>query len=230
LAVDDVARARALVEEASLEEGGEQQSPQYEEGFTGKTVVGALFVGFIMLPGALFLGLVAGQGLGDAAVWVTIVLFSEVMRRSFLPMKRQEIYMLYYVAAMLASTLLADRGISGGPFGALIWNQYFRQSPQAGLIAREIPKWVVPEAGSSALTMRNFFDRAWAIPILLLVVNEVLGRLSWMSMGYTLFRVTSDVERLPFPMAPIAASGATALAEARARKSPGAGACSPSAR
>ena len=206
------------MEETSLEEGAEQEAPRYEEGFTGKTIIGALFVGFIMLPGALFLGLVAGQGLGDAAVWVTIVLFSEVMRRSFLPMKRQEIYILYYVAAMLSSALMADRGISGGPFGYLIWNQYFRQAPQAGLIAQEIPSWVVPPAGSAALTMRTFFNQAWAIPILLLVVNEVLGRLNWMSMGYTLFRVTSDIERLPFPMAPVAASGATALAEAASKE------------
>ena len=83
-----------------------------------------------MLPGALYLGLMAGQGLGPAAEWVTIVLFAEIMRRSFLPMKRQEIYILYYVAASLTG-LAADRGISGGPFGDLIWHQYFVQSNQA---------------------------------------------------------------------------------------------------
>ncbi len=218
MAIDDIARARANVEQASVEEGAELQQIQYEEGFTGKTIVGALFVGFIMLPGALYLGLVAGQGLGAAAEWVTIVLFSEVMRRSFLPMKRQEIYILYYVAAMLSSLLLADRGISGGPFGYLIWNQYFRQAPQAGLVANEIPNWVVPPAGSAALTQRTFLHPHWFVPILLLVVGEVLGRLNWMSMGYVLFRVTSDVERLPFPMAPVAASGATALAEAASKE------------
>lgn len=218
MAIDDIARARATVEEATVEEGAEGQAVQFEEGFTGKTVVGAFFVGFVMLPGALYLGLVAGQGLGAAAEWVTIVLFSEVMRRSFLPMKRQEIYILYYVAAMLSSLLLADRGISGGPFGYLIWNQYFRQAPQAGLVASEIPNWVVPAAGSAALTQRTFLHAHWMVPIILLVVGEVLGRLNWMSMGYVLFRVTSDVERLPFPMAPVAASGATALAEAASKE------------
>src|SRR2546425_3549115 len=137
---------------------------QFEDGFTVKTVIGAFFVGFVMLPGALYLGLVAGEGLGPAAEWVTIVLFAEVMRRSSLPMKRQEIYILYYVAAMLSSVLLADRGISGGPFGHLIWLQYFRQAPQAGLVAREIPSWAVPPAGSAALIHRSFLDTAWLIP------------------------------------------------------------------
>lgn len=218
MATDEIARARAVVEAASAEEGAEAQAIRYEEGFTGKSIVGAFFVGFVMLPGALYLGLVAGQGLGAAAEWVTIVLFSEVMRRSFLPMKRQEIYILYYVAAMLSSMLMADRGISGGPFGYLIWHQYFRQAPQAGLIANEIPNWVVPPAGSAALTQRTFLHPHWFVPILLLVVGEVLGRLNWMSMGYMLFRITSDVERLPFPMAPVAASGATALAEAASKE------------
>jgi hypothetical protein len=218
LAIDDIALARETVEQASAEEGAESQGVVFEEGFTGKTVVGALFVGFVMLPGALYLGLVAGQGLGSAAEWVTIVLFSEVMRRSFLPMKRQEIYILYYVAAMLSSLLLADRGISGGPFGYLIWNQYFRQAPQAGLVANEIPNWVVPPAGSAALTQRTFLHPDWVVPIILLVVGEVFGRLNWMSVGYVLFRITSDVEKLPFPMAPVAASGATALAEAASKE------------
>jgi hypothetical protein len=212
----DLARIREQVEAESREEGGALE-PQFEEGFSWKTVAGALFVGFIMLPGALYLGLVAGQGLGPAAEWVTIVLFAEIMRRSFLPMKRQEIYILYYVAAGLTG-LLADKGISGGPFGGLIWNQYFIQSPQASVIANDIPRWVVPPATSVALQSRTFLHQDWLVPIMLLVVGEILGRLTWLSAGYFLFRITSDVERLPFPMAPVAASGATALAEAASKE------------
>src|SRR5690349_4194239 len=181
MAIEDIAQARERVDVSAAEEGGELHAVQFQEGFTAKTVVGALFVGFIMLPGALYLGLVAGQGLGPAAEWVTIVLFAEIMRRSFLPMKRQEIYILYYVAASLTHVVLQDRGISGGPFGTLIWNQYFIQSPQAALIAKDIPSWVVPPAGSAALQNRTFFDIAWLWPIVLLVVGEIMGRLNWMS-------------------------------------------------
>ncbi len=47
-----------------------------------------------MMPGAMYLGLVAGSGLGPAAQWVTVVLFAELARRSFQPLKRQELYML----------------------------------------------------------------------------------------------------------------------------------------
>jgi len=218
LPIDDIAAARARVEEISATEPGELRETKFEDGFTVKSVIGAFFVGIIMLPGGLYLGLVAGAGLGPAAEWVTIVLFAEVMRRSFLPMKRQEIYILYYVAAMLSSVILEDRAIFGGPFGHLMWLQYFRQAPQAGLVAQEIPAWAVPPAGSAALVNRTFFNSAWLFPILILVINEILGRFNWLSMGYVLFRVTSDVEKLPFPMAPVAASGATALAEAASKE------------
>ena len=187
---------------------------QFEDGFTIRAFLGALFVAFIMLPGGLFLGLVAGQGIGEAAEWVTIVLFAEVARRSFQPLRKQEIYVLFYVAAALTSVLAAERGLAGGPFGELIWRSYAAQSPPFSPFAEQIPTWAVPEAGSIALADRSFFHMEWALPIVLLILVELCIRASWMGMGYALFRVTSDVERLPFPMAPVAASGATALSEA----------------
>lgn len=211
---DDIAAARDRVEDTS----GEEEEIQYEEGFTAKTVIGSLFVGLIMAPGAIYLGLVAGQGLGAAAQWVTIVLFAEVARRSFLPLRRQEIFLLYYVAGGLASVALADRGISGGPFGGLIWMQYFVQSPQAASIAREIPWFSTPQPGSAALTHRTFFHPDWWGPMWVLLLTQFLERLSWLPAGYLLFRATSDIERLPFPLASVAASGATALAEASTKE------------
>src|SRR5215210_6196117 len=113
----------ALRQEQIETTGTDTQSVVFEEGFTFKTIIGVLFVAFIMLPGALYLGLVSGQSIGSAAEWVTIVLFAEVARRSFIPLKRQEIYVLFYVAATLTG-LNAALGVSGGPFGGLIWNGY----------------------------------------------------------------------------------------------------------
>ncbi|HWD41443.1 MAG TPA: hypothetical protein VG944_21545, partial [Fimbriimonas sp.] len=192
----------------------EPTAPAFDEGFTLKTFIGTLFIALFMLPGGLYLGLVAGQGVGDAAEWVTIVLFAEVARRSYAPLRRQEIYILYYIAASLTSVVNADRGLAGGPFANLIWNAYFVASPSAAPIAKQIPSWAVPSADSAAVAGRMLWHPAWWTPILLLVITELMGRLSWMGIGYALFRVTSDIEKLPFPMAPVAASGATALSEA----------------
>ena len=195
----------------------------FQEGFTFRTVIGAFFVGFIMMPGAIYMGLIAGVSMGPAAEWVTIILFSELARRSFSPLTRQEIYVIYYVAGGLAGVISGGVGgmmIAGGPFGQLIWNQYLVQSQavEGFGIVDYIPEWVAPAAGSEALVARSFFHRAWIPAVSVLVASQILSRAEWFRLGYVLFRITSDVERLPFPLAPVAAQGATALAESGEEK------------
>src|SRR5438105_2412977 len=106
----------ALRDESESAAGTDVETVIYEEGWTSRTFVGLLFVAFVMLPGALYLGLVSGGELQGASEWVTIVLFAEVARRSFMPLKRQEIYVLFYVASALTG-LNRDLGLSGGPIG-----------------------------------------------------------------------------------------------------------------
>jgi hypothetical protein len=177
----------------------------FEEGFDWKTIIGAIFIGFLMMPGSMYLQLVIGTGIGPAARWVTIILFAELAKRSYTELKQQEIFLLYYMAgAALAS-----------PFQGLLWNQYLVQSDAAKMLGLTefIPGWVAPAIGSESLLERTFFHRDWMIPILLLVGSQIIQRIDHFGLGYALFRITSDVERLPFPMAPVGALGTMALAE-----------------
>ncbi|MBI4552525.1 MAG: peptide transporter [Candidatus Latescibacteria bacterium] len=201
-----------VTDEVRVVEQGKDE-PEFVDGFNMKTVIGVLFLGLFMIPGSIYLNLIAGQSLGPAAEWTTIILFTEVARRSFTVLKRQEIYMLYYVAASLTAGVKV--ALSGGPFASLIWNQYFIQSPAAKAfgIADQIPNWIAPPASSEAIINRTLFHAAWVPAILLTAALYVFSRASAFSLGYALFRLTADVERLPFPLAPVAAEGATALAE-----------------
>lgn len=177
----------------------------FEEGFDWKTIVGAIFIGFLMMPGSMYLQLVIGTGIGPAARWVTIILFAEIARRSYSDLKQQEIFILYYMAgAALAS-----------PFQGLLWSQYLVQSDAAKMLGltEYIPEWVAPAGHSMSLVERTFFHRDWMIPILLLIGSQVIQRIDHFGLGYALYRITSDVEKLPFPMAPVGALGTMALAE-----------------
>jgi len=191
-----------------------ERPTEFEDGFDIKTIIGMLFLGFCVLPGSIYLGLVMGSDLGSAAEWTTIILFAELARRSFTKLSKQEIYVLYYVASHLVRGS-GSLHIAGGYFGWMIYNQYFAYSQAAkGFgISDQIPRWVVPAEGSMALVERTFLHPDWRIPIMLAIATSLVERLSWYGFGYTLFRITSDVENLPFPMAPIAAQGITALAE-----------------
>ena len=185
-----------------------QVPDEFEDGFTIKAILGVLFVAFIMVPGNMYLSLMIGGSLGAAAEWVTIILFAEITKRSFSTLKRQEVYLLFYVASSLISA-------ETGAFEGLLYNQYLVQSPAAKQfgITKLIPTWVAPPPDSEAIIERTFLHRDWLMPIVLLVAGMLISRVSWFTMSYALFRLNSDYERLPFPFAPVNAQGATALAE-----------------
>ena len=181
---------------------------RFDEGFTIRTIIGVLFISLIMTPGEMFLGLYTGGGVGAAAQWVTVILFLEVSKRSFTSLKRQEIYLLVYVASALIAR-------EEGAFLDLLWRQYFVRSAEAEQfgISRILPWWWAPPPDSEAIAERTFLHRDWLAPILLLVIGTIMGRIAWFTSGYMLFRLTSDREQLPFPTAPMSALSAMALAE-----------------
>lgn len=184
----------------------------YEDGFTWTTVVGALFCGLLMFPGAIYLGLLSGMGMNAAATWVTVIVFSEITRRALKTMSRQEMVILLTVAGTMIG---GNAIIPGGPFGQLIWRQYLVTSDavkDAGLYG-QFPSWFAPAPDSVAITERTFLHGDWAVPIALMLFMTVIGFVKHWTLGYGLFRLTSDVEKLPFPFASVGAQGCTALAE-----------------
>ena len=46
-----------------------EQPTHFSEGFTWVTVLGAVFCGLIMFPGAIYLGLLSGMSMTGAATW-----------------------------------------------------------------------------------------------------------------------------------------------------------------
>ncbi len=182
----------------------------FEEGFGWKSVIGAIFIGFVMMPGSMYLNLVIGTGIGPAARWVTIILFAEVAKRAYTRLKQQEIFVLYYMAGAALSS----------PFSGLLWNQYLVQSEAARVLGLThlIPHWVAPPPDSVSYLERSFFHRDWLVPILLMVGFELIQAVDHFGLGYALYRLTSDVEKLPFPMAPVGALGTMALTESANRE------------
>ena len=178
---------------------------KWEQGFNVKAMIGGLFVGLIMTPASMYMQLVTGQSVGTAAQWVTVILFLEVARRSFTQLGRAEIYILYYMAG--ATLVSANSG--------LIWQQFLVQSESMRQfnVADKIPSWVAPQS-PDVLGLRSFFHPAWYAPIGLLALGQVLSRVDNFGLGYIMYRIASDVEKLPFPMAPVGAQGVMALADA----------------
>ncbi len=178
---------------------------EFKNGFTWVSVAGAFFCGLLMMPGSIYLSLMTGGGI--AASWVTLIIFSEVTRRAMKTLSKQELVILLSVAGAMSG---------GGPIGDLIWRQYLIRSDAVrdmGLLG-QFPSWYAPQPGSEAILSRSLLHSDWAVPIMLMLFLSVIGTLRAYTLGYFFFRLTSDVEKLPFPFAGIGAQGAMALAEA----------------
>ncbi len=191
-----------------------KRSETFEGGFGWTTIMGILFCGLIITPGGIYLGLMTGQGLAAASTWVTVILFGEVARRALKSMSKGNLVVLLHAATVMMAGG-AGGGVGGGPFAEMIYRAFFVTSDavrDSGM-SEAFPRWWVPAPDSPAIVERMLWHRDWIPPIALVLFGIFTGLVNKYTVGYFLFRVTSDIERLPFPMAPISAQGVLAMTE-----------------
>ena len=206
ISIKNLFRRRVKTQDAELEEFRRllEVPATFDEGLTLASFLGTLFVALVMVPGALYMELVAGAGIGGAAQWVTVLLFVEVAKRANAKLNRAQLFILFYMAGMVMSTNV---------WNTPLFTQFLVRSDAAVStgVANDIPHWVAPPNLDSL--PHTFLAKAWLPFIGLMLFREIMGRLSSAILGYGLFRVTSDVEDLPFPMAPVGAQGIVAIAD-----------------
>jgi hypothetical protein len=203
--------------EIELYRGLLDRPTEFRDAFGWSTVFGIFFCGLVMLPGSIYLALMTGGNLGPAASWVTVILFMEIARRALKPLSRQHLVILLHAAnVMMAVNLL----FPGGPMGGIVYRAYIATSEvarDAGMTGA-FPSWFCPPPDSPAITGRLLLHKDWLVPIAIAAFVMVIGFVKRYTLGYFFYRITSDVENLPFPLAPIAAQGAMALSEADSRQ------------
>lgn len=186
----------------------------FEEGFNFKSYLGAIFIGLIMIPGAIYMELLAGgANIGPAAQWVTVILFIEAARRAQQSLSRSEIFILFFMAGISVNL----------PFQDIVLYQQFYIRSEAAIsqgIAELLPFWYAPDPNThpESYEQRTFLHWDWMPVIALAAFRIFLGQVNNIFTGYGLFRLTSDIEKLPFPLAPVGAQGILALAEEKQTK------------
>lgn len=192
--------------DAELEEYRKLLEPPaiFRDGFSWSSMAAAVFISLIMVPGSMYMGLVSGTDASAAGKWVTVILFLEVARRLHKSLNRAEIFVLFYMCGAAVAA----------PFGGLLYRQFVVQSQ--AIIAQgwqnEFPIWFAP-TNPDVLASRTFFTWEWLPALGMIMLTMVLGRLDGRILGYGLFKLTSDYEKLPFPLAPVGALGVLALEE-----------------
>ncbi len=176
---------------------------QFDDGFSLSSFWGAVFIALVMIPGAIYMELIAGVGVGSAAQWVTVILFIELAKRANRHLKKAEVFVLFYMAG----------SILAGSSTTLLFRQFFCRSEAAASFGLSglFPSWIVPE--NIEELPRTFFRKEWLLPLILFAFQRLMSKFDTDILGYGLFRMTSDVEKLPFPLAPMQAEGMMTLAE-----------------
>ena len=179
----------------------------FEDGFNWKAVAGALFLGFIVNPATDYLSLVIGNdaNIGGSMKWVLVIFFAEIAKRSFTKLKTQELYVLHY----MVGAALAD------PFKGYLFKQFMATSEYVQGLGLNLPIWAFPPAESIEMAGRTLMTTAWLPVIAITMFGMIVSRIDNYGLGYVLYRMASDVEKLPFPFAPMQAAGIVALSEGR---------------
>ena len=186
----------------------------YRSGITIRTILGIVYATLVMTPVIIYLYLVAG--LTDIArfipVFITLLLFTEVAKFTGKHITPQEAYIIYFMAEIVAYEALFFLGF--------LQVLYYRQSPYTIFfgIAEKIPTWAAPPLDSPAVIHRTFFARDWLVPFAIGLLGYLASLLIDVAMSFVLIQLYIEVEKLPYPIAPIDAKAILVLTERRPEK------------
>ncbi|MEM1515626.1 MAG: hypothetical protein QXL85_07070 [Candidatus Bathyarchaeia archaeon] len=187
-----------------------QTTPTFEEGLTINSILAIIYAAVVLQPAAIYLFMTAGISIG--AGYVVVLLFVELARILFRPLKKAEVFIIYYMGG-LAATL--------NYFISMPWNAYIRTSPISRsfhigekTIADLIPLWMAPRADSIAIVGRTIFHPDW-VPNLLVwpITIFILTPIMDIMMGFLAAHLYIEIEKLPFPLQQIDAMVIETLSE-----------------
>jgi hypothetical protein len=189
-----------------------------KSGLTRTSVFIILFGALILLPVSIFISLEAGISLTGPAVYILVLLFSELGALLNYKLTKQEIFIVY---AMLGIAMAGIAGV-GNPVVMLVYRAFFINYPgtfafkdpiSGNALSLAMPTWWAPPYGSHAYAVRTLFQPEWVLPIVLLFLTSVVWLLQEVALTLICAHLYIEEEKLPFPFAYVDAQLITVLTE-----------------
>jgi len=192
-------------------------SYKLESGLTWKSLFVLIFASLTVTALSTYLllatppgyGLVAQAG-APAATYIIIILLSELASLASVKITRQEMFIIFSLASVSVS----------GPFLTFIFYAYFRVHPVTlstidGATGQPfsslIPTWYSPPAG--ILDLRTFIHPYWLPVISVFAISFALRIIAEIALGFIMAQLTIAIEKLPFPLAPVASETVITIGE-----------------
>jgi len=182
-------------------------------GVTWRTFTALLTTILFFTAPSVYLTLTVGAGaISQAAVFVVLIIFSEITRYFGKPLSKQELFILFSVIAMVTSL--------SPPYYWLIWRVFaYVQHPvfsKVILLDKPlfdlVPSWLIPK-DLMILEQRTFFAKDWFVPLAVNLTIVFLAYLQSVSLGMLFGYVFVEVEKLDYPMGKVQASVISTLSE-----------------
>ncbi len=189
----------------ALTEGLEESKIKFKRGFTWRALFGLIMVALLLLPVNIYLSLSTGMLVSTAAVYIILILLSEIARFTGNPLSRQELFIIYSTIGAVA--------VSIPPYYGLVYRAFFVNTPVTfayminGVpLPYLVPDWIAPPLGSAAYMERTLFQVQWLKPILTTSLFFFLAFTADLALSIILSYITVEREKLRFPFATIDAS------------------------
>jgi hypothetical protein len=189
-------------------------------GLTWRVILVLLYGAFLIAPMDLFLSLNLGASyltgtlfgmLAPPALFIVLILFTEVARFYGKPFNVQEVFLMYNLLGVSMSAVF---------FSGFLYQGYFRVAP----VTREItdphtqktllellPSWYTPP--ESSIAARTFLEPGWLPVIGVALAFFVCYLMFEVGLGLLLSYMFVQEEKLPFPTAPVDSSAIQVLAQ-----------------
>lgn len=198
---------------------------ELETGITWRSLLSLVYAAVLLGPIDVFLALYMGSSFLTAgpgyvvaapALYIFLILFTEISRMFGSPLKRHEVFIMYYLFgfATIETTFIT-----------LLQQGYYKSSPLAKELIEPftgkryydvIPSWYAPSP--SAYELRTFLHPEWLLPMGTFFLATILNLASEVGLGLLCAHLYIDVEKLPYPTAPVASEGILTVAERDPRK------------
>jgi len=179
---------------------------EFRSGITWRSILAILVSALIMMPISLYLNLISGTTLASAAVYLNVILFTELLRFMGSPLSTQEVFIIYSASGLAAGAI---------PFLEMVYRTYYVTSPITWAfidpftnrpLPESIPSWYAPPP-NIARGLRTLFHPAFVFPILIscLIPGGTLWIVAEIALTLICAQAYLEVEPLEFPFASISA-------------------------
>lgn len=180
----------------------ETEPIRFKSGITWRSILAVVLSAVVMMPISLYLSLISGTTLASAAVFLNVILFTELSRLMGSPLSTQEVFVIYSGSGLATGAI---------PFLEMVYRAYYVSSPITWSfidplthkpLPELIPSWYAPSS-SIAKGLRTLFNPAFVFPILIssLIPGGTLWIVAEIALTLICAQVYLEVEPLEFPFA-----------------------------